>query len=266
MSGEAAAVAAGSGLGVRDAAGSGRRRASPGRIALWVLVHCGSLLAAVACLAAYEHFRAEGSSTVALLCVAAAGVLAFAPLRHLVGVVFGIERRTMHLVHGVGGLGLLALPVTGVVSGAPVLTHAAMGPFALMGAAQAVMHQDRPRDARQAAALRSFAASLPEVARFARARSLASPDGARRAVAGLSDVLAKAQALGRTEVASDPGFQSAFRRVCTRFGAGLGMDAVQLVLGRLAANAGTAAAVPALRRQLAQARASLAPSGSQGGR
>jgi len=237
------------------ARGSGPR--AP-RLVLWVLLHCGALLAAVACLAAYEHFRAAGSSAAALVCLVAAAVLAFSPVRHLVGALFGVERRAMHVVHGLGGLGLLALPATGVVAGAPVLTHAAMAPFAIMGAAQAVMHQDHPRNAQQATALHRFAASLPEVAQFTSAKDLASPANARRAVAVLSDILAKAQALGETELRADPGFQSAFSRVCTRFGAGLGMDAVQLVLSKLATNAGTAGAVPALRRQLEQARAALA--------
>ena len=129
-----------------------------------------------------------------------------------------------------------------------------------MGAAQAVMHQDHPRNAEQAAALRRFATSLPEVAQFAGSKNLASPENAKRAVAVLTDIIAKAQALGETELASDPGFQSALRRVSTRFGANLGLDAVDLALAKLAANPATAGAVPTLRRRLAQARSALNPS------
>ena len=106
------------------------------------------------------------------------------------------------------------------------------------------MHQNQPRNAKQAAALRQFAASLPEVAQFAGAKNLASPENARRAIVVLSDILAKAQALGQTELESDPQFQSALSRVSTRFGANLGLDAVDLALNKLAANPATACAVP----------------------
>jgi hypothetical protein len=58
-------------------------------------------------------------------------------LRDVILIFFGIEGKVLHLVHAVGGLVLLALPLTGAVKGTPVLTHAAMAPFALMGAAQA---------------------------------------------------------------------------------------------------------------------------------
>jgi len=132
-----------------------------------------------------------------------------------------------------------------------------MAPFAIMGAAQAVMHQDRPRTAKQAAAMQRFATSLPEVAQFAGASNLASPGNAKRAVAALSDILAKAQALGETELESDPGFQSALSQVSTRFGANLGLDAVDLELTKLAANPATAGAVPELRKRLALARRTI---------
>jgi hypothetical protein len=229
-----------------------------GPIALRVLLHCGFLLIAVGCLIAYEHFRAGGHSSASLASLVAAALFGFAPVRDVVRSAFKIEGKALHLAHGVGGLVLGVLPLAGVVSGGPVLTHAAMAPFAIMGAAQAVMHQNHPRNAKQAAALRRFAASLPEVAQFTSAKSLASPQNAMRAVAVLSDILAKAQALGATELEADPGFQSALRQVSTRFGANLGLDAVALALSKLAANPGTAGAVPELRRQLATARRSLA--------
>jgi hypothetical protein len=161
-------------------------------------------------------------------------------------------------VHAVGGLGLLALPLTGVVSGGRVLTGTAMAPFAIMGAAQALMHQNNPRNARQAAAMQRFAASLPEVAQFTSGKNLSSPENAQRAIAVLSDIIAKAQALGQTELESDPNFQSALNRVSTRFGANLGLDAVDSALGKLAANPAAAAAVPGLRQQVATARHTIA--------
>ena len=46
-------------------------------------------------------------------------------------------------------------------------------------------------------------------------------------------------------------------RVSTRFGAGLGLDAVELALNRLAANPATAAAVPALRQKVVAARGAI---------
>ncbi len=230
------------------------RRASPRSIATRILLHGGFLLIAIACLAAYEHFQAEGTSGAALTSLAAAAGFAFAPLRDLIRIAFKVEGKALHLVHAVGGLAMLGLPLAGVVSGTPVLTHAALAPFAIMGAAQAVMHQDHPRNAKQAAALQRFAASLPEVAQFTSAKNLATPENARRAIAVLTDILGKAQALGQTELDADPEFQSALARVSTHFGVNLGLDAVQLALAKLEANPVTAGAVPALRQKLALAR------------
>jgi hypothetical protein len=133
-----------------------------------------------------------------------------------------------------------------------------MAPFAIMGAAQAVMHQDHPRNAKQAAALQRFAASLPGVAMFAGSKNLASPGSAQRSVAVLSDILAKAQALGETELESDPAFQNALTQSLTRFGANLGLDAVALALAKLAADPATASAVPKLQKELALARTTIA--------
>lgn len=238
------------------------RRASPGSVAARILMHGGFLLISVGCLIAYEHFRAGGQSSASLVSLVAGALLGFAPARDVIHIVFKIEGKALHLAHGLGGLALLGLPVAGVVSGPPVLSHAAMAPFAIMGAAQAVMHQNRPRNAQQAAALQRFAASLPEVAQFTSAKNLASPENARRAVTVLTDIVAKAQALGETELAADPGFQGALRRASTRFGAGLGLDAVNLVLNKLAAVPGAAGAVAQLRQRLAAARGAIAGTGS----
>jgi hypothetical protein len=229
-------------------------RSAVGRFAL----HCGFLAIALAWLAAYAHFAAEGQSTASLASLAVAAGFGFLPVRDLVRVVFKVGGMALHVVHAIGGLALLALPLAGVVSGPSILTHGAMAPFAIMGAAQALMHSQQPRNAKQAAALRQFVASLPEVARIGGSKSFSSPENAARAVAALSDVIAKAQALGQTELDADPGFQSALRQVTTRFGANLGLDAIDMALTKLAANPVTARAVPALRKQLAAARRTVA--------
>ncbi|HEX3236684.1 MAG TPA: hypothetical protein VHR41_20995 [Gemmatimonadales bacterium] len=217
------------------------------------------LLVALGCLAGYEHFKVDGRSQAAIACLVAAALFGFAPVRDLIGMVFKVEGTALHLVHAVGALALAVLPLAGAVNGTPLLTHTAMAPFAIMGAAQALMH--KPRNPGQAAAMQRFAASLPEVARLAGPGALSSPANASRAVAAVSDILTKAQALGQTELASDPRFQSALSQVSTRFGAGLGLDAVDLVLGKLAANPATASAVPALRQRLALARRTIAAAG-----
>lgn len=233
------------------------RRSKVRSIAIRTLLHLAFLLIALGCLAAFEHFRIDGPAAAAWVSLAAGAGFGFMPARDLVRVFFKVEGTTLHLVHVLGGLGLIALPVTGAIGAAPVLTHAAMAPFAMMGAAQALMHQNQPRNAKQAAAMQRFASSLPEVAIFANPKNLASPANAQRAVAVLNDILSKAQALGQTELEADPGFQSALRQVSTRIGAGMGLDAVDLVLRRMAASPATAGAVPGLRQKLALARHSV---------
>lgn len=236
-----------------------RRRSAAGRI----LFHIAALLIAVACLALYAHFEAGGRSRASLVSLVVGAVFAIVPVRDLLHVLFGIEGKVLHLAHALGGAALISLPLTGAVSGVPVLTHAALAPFAIMGAAQAVMHQNRPRNAKQAAALRQFAESLPEVAQFAGSKNLATPANAARAVTVLSDVIAKAQALGETELEADPNFQSALAQVSTRFGANLGLDAVRLALAKLAANPASAGAVPRLEAQLAKAQRTIAGAGGR---
>jgi hypothetical protein len=241
--------------------GPGVNRASAGSIFGRILLHLGFLVIAIGCLAGYEHFKSAGQSGPSLVCLVAAALFGFLPVRDVIRVLFRIEGKALHLVHVLGGLAFMALPLTGVVKGTPVLTHAAMAPFAIMGAAQAVMHQNHPRNAKQAAAMQQFAASLPEIAQFA-GGNLSSPANARRAVAALSDIIAKAQALGQTELDADPEFQSALSKVSTRFGANLGLDAVDLALSKLAANPATAGAVPELRKRVASARSAIAAGGT----
>ncbi|HUO51442.1 MAG TPA: hypothetical protein VMT93_02905 [Gemmatimonadaceae bacterium] len=226
-------------------------------------MHGVFLVIAIGCFAGYAHFKVAGQHTASLVCLVAAALFGFAPVRDVIRMVFAVEGKALHLVHGLGGLGLLLLPLGGVVTGGRVLTHAAMAPFAIMGAAQAVMHQEHPRNAKQAAALQQFASSLPEIGELTNAKDLTSPANAARAVAVLTDIIAKAQALGQTELDADPGFQSALSQVSARMGGDLGLDAVDIALNTLAKNPATAGAVPELRRQIAAARKTLASGGAR---
>ena len=219
-----------------------------------VLLHCLLLLLAAAAFVAYQHFRLNGQSTEALVSLVAAGLLAVAPARALIGELFAIEGKVLHALHGIGGLAFVGLAAGGVISGQPLMNRAAMAPFALMGAAQAVMHQNHPRNAKQAEALRRFATSLPEVAEFTSSANLTSPENVARAVRVLNDLISKAEALGETELEADPAFQSAWAQATTRTGLTLGLDTIDQAINRLAANPAAAAAVPDLRRRLAKAR------------
>ena len=223
-----------------------------------ILVHGFSLVIAATALTAHEHYRLLGQSTPALMTLVAAGGFALVPLRALVGELFEIEGEALHLVHGVGGLAFIGLSFGGVISGAPLLNHAALAPFAIMGAAQAVMHQNHPRNAAQAEALRRFASSLPEIQQIANTRDLASPANATRAVRVLTDIISKAQALGETELQSDPGFKSALKQVTARSGLALGLDTVNEAIDKLATNPAASSAIPGLRERLAAARRAVA--------
>jgi hypothetical protein len=218
-----------------------------------VLLHGLALVLAAIAFVAYEHFKLTGQSTAALVSLIASGVLALAPLRVLLGGVFAIEGKALHVLHGLGGLAFVGLAAGGAISGRPLLDHAAMAPFAIMGAAQAIMHQNHPRNAKQAAALQQFASSLPEVAVFAK-RDLTSPANAARAVHVLNDLISKAEVLGETELEADPQFQSAWARATMHTGLALGLDSIDQGINRLAANPATAAAVPDLRQRLDRAR------------
>jgi len=225
-----------------------------------VLLHFLFLVIAVGLFAGYQHFKLSGQSPQSLGCLLGAAGFGLAPIRALVSELFTLERRALHLLHGAGGLAVAGLSVGGVISGGPLLSHAALAPFAIMGAAQAIMHQDHPRNARQAEALRRFATSLPEVEQFTKSGNLASPANAERAVSVLTDLIGKAQVLGETELQADPGFQGALKKVTTRFGLTLGLDTVDQVIGKLAANPAAERAVPELRRKLAEARKTVAGS------
>lgn len=222
-----------------------------------ILLHGGFLLAAVVAFGAYEHFKLNDEATSSLVSLAAAAGFVLAPVRALVRELFVIEGKLLHLLHGVGGLTLGGLALGGFISGGPLLTHAALAPFSIMGAAQALMHSNHPRNPQQAEAMRRFVTSLPEVEQFTKSGDLSSPANVRRAVSVLTDLVGKAQVLGETELKSDPGFQSALQRATTRFGLTLGLDAVDRILGQLEKNQAAASAVPELRKKLAAARNSL---------
>jgi len=229
-----------------------------------VLLNAGFLVLALAAFAGYEHFKLAGQSTPATVSLAAAAVLGLMPLRAILDELLDVESKVMHLVHGLGGLAVVGVASTGVISGGSTLSHGAMAPFAIMGAAQALMHPDRPRSSEQAEALRSFVTSLPEMRQFSAKGDLASPANARRAIAVLADLLAKAQRLGETELRADPGFNGALQHATTKMGLTLSLDAIDSTLGLLTGNPAAATALPELRRQLAEARltvAGAAPSG-----
>jgi hypothetical protein len=231
-----------------------RRAALAAHLLHWVL----GLGGAVVLFVAYQHLKINGAAIPAYGCLGAAALLALSPLKALLHAVFTVERGAMHLAHVVAGLGLVALPASGIVAGTPVLTHAALAPFAMMGAAQALMHSNKPRDAAQARAMRSFVSSLPALAQFSSSRNFTSPATAQRAVTVLGDLISKAQTLGETELASDPGFQSALKQVGVRTGLSLSLDAISHSIDVMERSPAAAAAAPALRARLVRVRRSLA--------
>ncbi len=232
-------------------------RAGPSLLRRLVL-HAACLGIAAVAYCAHEHYRLVGAPSPALASLLVAGGFGLAPLRALVGTLLAVEGKVLHLVHGIGGLAFVGLTGAGVLSGGPLLTQAATSPFAIMGAAEALMHQDHPRSREQAAALRRFAATLPELRGITTSGDLAAPANARRAVAVLSDVLGSAQALGETELRANPEFQSALHRTTARVGISLALDAADQAIGKLGETPAGAPAVPDLRRRLAAARKALA--------
>jgi hypothetical protein len=111
---------------------------APRRLLPRILLHGLALVLAAAAFVAHQHFKLAGQSTLALVSLVAAGVLALAPIRALVGEIFSLSGHALHAVHGIGGLLFVGLAAGGVFSGSSLLNHAAMAPFAIMGAAQAV--------------------------------------------------------------------------------------------------------------------------------
>lgn len=219
--------------------------------------HTLALIPAAGAYVAYQHFKIEGQAAFAMASLVIAAGLALMPVRALLHSLLALEGKVLHLVHGIGGLAVMGLAASGVFNGGALVTHAALAPFAIMGAAQALMHSDHPRNAQQAQALRRFITSLPEVEQFTRTSHLSSPENVRRAVTVLTDLIGKAQQLGETELESDPGFQGAMRRATTRTGLSLGLDAADQMIDRLAKDPRAAHQIPALRRALMDARRAI---------
>ena len=234
-------------------------RASIGRL----LVQAALLATAAVALAAYEHFKLHGASAESTGALFVAAGLALSPVRAVARELLAIEGKLLHAVHGLGGLAVVGLTCGGVISGRPVLDQAALAPFAIIGAAQAVRH--RPRTLEQGAALQRFVTSLSQVRQLTRSGALGDVTQVRRSAAVLTDVVAKAQSLGETELRSDPAFQSALRRATLRLGVSLGLDTVEAAIVALAANPVAASAVPELRTRLAAARHSIDPDSAPGG-
>jgi hypothetical protein len=228
-------------------------RRSVAAIAGRVLLHGVLLLLGLGAYVAHEHFARAGASTASLVSLVASGILCLSPARALLHELFAVEGKVLHLAHGVGGLAVVGLTLGGAMSGGPLLSHAALAPFAMMGAAQALMHSNHPRNAEEAAAIRRFATSLPEVEQFTKG-NLSSPANAQRAVAVLADLVGKAQALGQIELNADPEFQGALRQTTARVGLSLSLDVIDRAIDTLAGNPAAAAAVPDLRRRVAAVR------------
>ena len=95
-----------------SAAAAGPPRRLAGTIVGRLLLHAVFLVIAIACLAGYEHFRVAGRTDASVACLVAAGLFGFAPLRDLLGLVFGLGGRALHLVHALGALGLAVLPLS----------------------------------------------------------------------------------------------------------------------------------------------------------
>ena len=100
--------------------GGARNRARTGMRLVW---HAVLLVIAVGCFALYGHLKVEGRTTPAMIALVVGAVCGFAPLRDVLRLVFRIEGTALHVAHGLGALGLVGLPVSGVVSGAPLFTR-----------------------------------------------------------------------------------------------------------------------------------------------
>src|SRR5215471_11587543 len=100
-----------------------------------VVLHLVYLAIALAAFLAYQHYSTLGARTESTVSLLVAGGFALAPVRAVLHAFFAVERRVLHAVHGLGGLAVVGLGLSGAVQGRPMLTHAALAPFAMMGAA-----------------------------------------------------------------------------------------------------------------------------------
>ncbi len=192
---------------------------------------------------ANRHYRLTGQSEPAMWALGGAVVFGYAALHG----VFGRLR----------SFGLAAAAVLGALGywkGGPTVGQGAQSAFAVMAAMQTLTHQDHPRSAQQATALRDFAQSLPAVAQFA-GGDLTSPENAARAMRVIGNILAKAERLGATEMAADPKYRSAVHELTVRAGLSIGLDSIDEALQRYLGNptiGPQAAALQARVRKLRQ--------------
>lgn len=173
---------------------------------------------------ANRHYRLTGESEPAMWALGGAIVFGYAALH-------GVFGRLRHL--GLSAAALLG--ALGYWKGGPTVGQGAQSAFAVMAAMQTLTHQDHPRSAQQAAALRDFAQSLPAVAQFA-GGDLTSPENAARAMRVIGNILSKAERLGATELAADPKYRNAVHRLTMRAGLTIGLDSVDEVLQRCLGN------------------------------
>jgi hypothetical protein len=193
----------------------------------------------------YRHYNLAGRQAPALASLGGAAVFVWAAIRGLLG---RLRQLAFVLVP--------AAALLGYWQGAPLVDQFAQSPFAIMGAMQAVTHQNHPRSAEQAAALRQFANSLTEVGSFA-GGDLRSPANAARALQVIGNIVTKAEYLGATELRSDPGFQNALRNTALRTGIGWGLDTADAALRSFGGNASIARQVTELQQRLREVRRRL---------
>jgi hypothetical protein len=225
---------------------------------LWLsaLIHAASFVAGLCCLAAWRVLRLDGYSTASMGALVAAGLLLFSSLHLVLDAVFAIGRRLRHAAHIVASLGFAGLAVGGHLNHLPVLNEAALAPFAMFGAVQALTHSGQPRNQEQAAALQHFLSGMREIEGLDfSGRSL---EGTQHTAAVLKDLIARARLLGTTELRSDPGIQSALRQVAARSGLSLGMDNLEGAIDKLASQPGGERAAHELHRELTAARRKIA--------
>ena len=83
---------------VNAASASGWTAARVVRTVMW---HALCVALAIVLFAAYEHLAVHGQSPRSLACLVGAAVFALVPLRAVLGALFSVETRVMHLLHGV---------------------------------------------------------------------------------------------------------------------------------------------------------------------
>src|SRR5262245_12719792 len=83
------------------------------RVVRTVMLHALCVALAILLFAAYEHLAVHGQSPRSLACLVGAAVFALVPLRAVLGALFSVETKVMHLLHGVGGLFLVCMPIFG---------------------------------------------------------------------------------------------------------------------------------------------------------